>query len=177
MKLQEIKDLIPDYGRDIRLNLDTLLSGEGIAGLTVRQVWGTALSCAYSIGTPELVRMVLAEGASEIDDTVKVAAQGASTIMAMNNIYYRSMHLMEDAELKRMPARLRMNIIGKPGIPKEDFELMCFAVSALSGCGQCLTSHLQELRKAAVTDEGIQGALKLASVLNATDRALKIREL
>ena len=176
MKLQEVKDLIPDYGSDIRLNLESLLSAE-VAGLSAHQVWGTALACAYSIGSTELVQMVLTEGAADLDDPLKTAAQGAATIMAMNNVYYRSMHLMEDADLKRLPARLRMNIIGKPGVPKVDFELMCFAVSALAGCGQCLTSHLHELRKASLSDEGVQGALKIASVLSAADRALKIREL
>jgi alkyl hydroperoxide reductase subunit D len=176
MRLQEIKDLIPEFGRDIRLNLDSLFTAE-IPGLSARQTWGTALSVAYAIGTPEIVRMVVTEGEAHLDDAVKQAAQGAATIMAMNNVYYRSTHLMEDAELKQMRAGLRMNIIGKPGIAKDEFELMCFAVSALAGCGQCLTSHLHELRKAGVADEGIQGALKIASVLNAADRALKIREL
>jgi alkyl hydroperoxide reductase subunit D len=176
MTLQEVKDLIPDYGRDIRLNLESVLSPE-TAGLTPQQALGTALACAYSIGTPELVRLVLTEGANYISDDVKTAAQGAATIMAMNNVYYRSTHLIGDENLKKLPARLRMNIIGKPGIAKEDFELMCFAVSALAGCGQCLTSHLTELRKASISDEGVQAALKIASVLNATDRALKIREL
>jgi alkyl hydroperoxide reductase subunit D len=70
-----------------------------------------------------------------------------------------------------------MNIIGKPGIEKVEFELMCFAVSAISGCGQCLTSHLHELRKAEMSNEGILSGLKIASVLQATVRALHIARL
>jgi lipoyl-dependent peroxiredoxin subunit D len=102
------------------------------------------------------------------------ASKAAATIMAMNNVYYRSLHLMEDAEISKLPARLRMSVIGKPGIPKVDFELMCFAVSALAGCGQCLTAHLQELRKAGISHEGAQSALRIAATLNAADRAMKI---
>jgi alkyl hydroperoxide reductase subunit D len=177
MTLAEIKELIPDYGRDTRLNLESVLSQEGSPGLTPRQIWGTALACAYALKSTELTRMVLTEGAEQLDDSVRTAARGAATIMAMNNVYYRSMHLMEDAELKALPARLRMNIIGKPGIPKEEFELMSFAVSALAGCGQCLTAHLNELRKAAIPNEGIQAGLKIASVLNAANQAIAIREL
>jgi alkyl hydroperoxide reductase subunit D len=177
MKLSELKELIPDYGRDIRLNLDSVLSAEGSPGLTPRQLWGVALASAYAIGDGGLVRMILNEGESALDDDVRGAARGAATIMAMNNVYYRSLHLMEDADLKALPARLRMNIIGKPGIAKEDFELMCFAVSALAGCGQCLTSHLREIRKAGLSNEAVQSTLKIASVLNAADRAVKIREL
>jgi alkyl hydroperoxide reductase subunit D len=177
MRLEELKERIPDYGRDIRLNLDAVLSEEGSPGLTPRQIWGTALTCAYAVGNGEVVRTVLREGEAHLDESLRTAAQAAATIMAMNNVYYRALHLMEDAELKKLPARLRMNVIGKPGVPKEEFELMCFAVSALAGCGQCLTAHLSELRKAGVAEAGVQSALKIASVLNAADRALKISEL
>ena len=79
--------------------------------------------------------------ATEVD----AAAKGAASIMAMNNVYYRSMHLIEDKEISKLPAKLRMNIIGKPGIPKVDFELMSLAVSAISGCGMCINAHIQEL--------------------------------
>lgn len=177
MKLAEVRELIPDYGRDIKLNLDSVLTPEGSAGLSAEQIWAVALASAYALKSGDLVRMVLYEGAAKLNDEVRTAALGAATIMAMNNVYYRAQHLMDDPELKVLRAGLRMNIIGKPGIPKVDFELMCFAVSALAGCGQCLTAHLNELRKAGLSNEGIQSSLKIASVLNATDEALKIREL
>lgn len=177
MKLEQVRELIPDYGRDIKLNLEAVLSTEGAGGLSPRQIWGVALASAYALKSSTLVQMSLTEGAEHVDDALKTAAKGAATIMAMNNVYYRSTHLMGDADLKALPARLRMNIIGKPGIAKDEFELMCFAVSALSGCGQCLTAHLHELRKAGVTNEGIQASLKIASVLNAALTAVEIREL
>lgn len=177
MRLAEAKELIPDYGRDIKLNLESVLSVDNAGGLSPRQVWGTALACAYALKSGDLVRIALTEGAEHLDDATKEASKGAATIMAMNNVYYRTQHLIGDAELKALPARLRMNIIGKPGIPKEDFELMSFAISALAGCGQCLTSHLNELRKAGLSNEAIQASFKIASVLNATDTALTIREL
>ena len=43
--------------------------------------------------------------------------------MAMNNIYYRFVHLSEDADYMQMPANLRMNVIANPGVEKIDFEL------------------------------------------------------
>lgn len=175
MKLSELRDRIPDYGRDTRLNVETVLTIEGSPGLTQAQIWSVALASAYSLASSPLVETVLAEG--QLDESIREAARAAATIMAMNNVYYRSMHLLEDAELKKLPARLRMNVIGKPGIEKQDFELMSFAVSALAGCGQCLTAHLNELRKAGISNEGAQSALKIASVLNAVNAALKIKEL
>ncbi len=177
MTLDDLKNQIPDFGKDIRLNLDSILSAEGNAGLTPKQVWGTALSSAYALESARLVKTILELGRGELDDATVEAAKGAATIMGMNNVYYRGLHLMEDAELKKLPARLRMNIIGKPGIEKVEFELMCFAVSAIGACGQCLTAHLHELRKAGVSNEGIQSSLKIASVLQAASRAMKIAEL
>ena len=58
--------------------------------------------------------------------------------MAMNNIYYRFVHLVHAADYKTLPAKLRMNVMAKPGVDKVDFELWSLAVSAINGCGMCL---------------------------------------
>ena len=47
-----------------------------------------------------------------------------------------------------MPAKLRMNVIGSPGIDKADFELFGLAVSAMNGCGMCIDSHEKAVRSA-----------------------------
>ncbi len=177
MTIQELIERIPDFGRDIRLNLETVLTAEGAPGLSDSQIWGVALASAYALASKPLAAMVLASAQTKLDDQTVEAARAAATIMAMNNVYYRAQHLMEDPELKKLPARLRMNVIGKPGIAKLDFELMCFAVSALSGCGQCMTAHLHELRKAGLSNEGTQSSLRIASVLNAARAALAIKDL
>jgi alkyl hydroperoxide reductase subunit D len=175
VNLAQLRELIPDFARDTRLNLDSVLNSEN--DLTPQQSWGTALACAYALKDQVLVNTIRTEGTAVLDDAVDKAARGAATIMAMNNVYYRSTHLMADEGLKKLPAKLRMNVIGSPGIAKVDFELMCFAVSALSGCGQCLTSHLHELRKANLGDVAVQSSLRIASVLNAANSALAIREI
>jgi len=170
MNFSNVIAQIPDFGRDIRVNLESVLNEEGAPGLSEVQIRGVALACAYALGSSALIEVVRAGQ----DESMVVASQSAATIMAMNNVYYRSQHLLDDEELRKLPARLRMSVIGKPGIEKVDFELMCFAVSALAGCGQCLTSHLAELRKSGLSGEGAQSALRIASVLAAADRALRI---
>ena len=87
--------------------------------------------------------------------------------MAMNNVYYRFTHLAANKEYATMPARLRMNVIGAPGIDKVDFELFSLAVSAMNGCGMCIDSHEAVLKKAGVTAEVIQGAVRIAAVMQA----------
>ena len=174
MSLSQTLEKIPDFGRDIRLNLDTLLKSADIPGLTDLQRAGIAVACAYSVETPELIQSIEEEYAPLITPEVRHAAQGAATLMAMNNVYYRFLHLADDPELKKLPAKLRMNLIGKPGIPKVDFELMCRAVSAIAGCGSCIQAHVHEVKKVGITPEGIQTTVRIASVINAAGRALHL---
>jgi len=93
--------------------------------------------------------------------------------MGMNNVYYRFLHLVEDAEYSTLPARLRMNVIGNPGIPKLDFELLSLAVSAINACGLCITSHEKKLRADGVSREMIQSAVRIAAVVHAVAGVLE----
>ena len=93
--------------------------------------------------------------------------------MGMNNIYYRFLHLVEDPEYAQMPARLRMNVIGNPGIDKLDFELLSLAVSAVNGCGMCIVAHEKQLRKHEVSREAIQSAVRIAATIHAVAGVLE----
>lgn len=172
MNIQTLSEKIGDFGKDIRLNLQSVSTAEGAPGLTAEQRVGITLSTAYALGHQELIDAVINEYSPSA--TVIEASKSAATIMAMNNIYYRFLHLADDQEFSTMPAKLRMNIIGKPPVAKVDFELMSLAVSAISGCGKCINAHIHEVKKAGISNEGIQSAIRIASVMNATKTALLI---
>lgn len=174
MNLQTLKESIKDYAKDVRLNIDGVLSEEGAPGLNEKQITVVALACAYSTRNSSLIKEMETASIPVLDDAYLVAARSAATIMAMNNVYYRFVHLSEDDEFSKMPAKLRMNVIGKPGIEKADFELMSLAVSAIAGCGKCITAHINELRKVGLSNEAIQSSVRIASVINATAQALVI---
>jgi lipoyl-dependent peroxiredoxin subunit D len=72
-----------------------------------------------------------------------------------------------------MPARLRMNVIGNPGIDKLDFELLSLAVSAVNGCGMCIVAHEKQLRKHEVSREAIQSAVRIAATIHAVAGVLE----
>jgi alkyl hydroperoxide reductase subunit D len=165
---------MPDFARDIKLNLETVLSEDGAPGLTPQQVWGVALASAYATRSPDVISAIKEASASHLDDAHLLAAKSAATIMAMNNVYYRFLHLAEDGDFSKMPAKLRMNVIGKPGIDKVTFELMSLAVSAIEGCGMCVKAHVAETRKGGIANEGIQSSIRIAAVLNAAAQALVI---
>ena len=93
--------------------------------------------------------------------------------MAMNNIYYRFLHIVGNDEYAKLPAKLRMNVIGNPGVDKTDFELYSLAVSAINGCGACVAAHEKVVRKAGVTAEGVQSAVRIAAVVHGVAVALE----
>ena len=107
------------------------------------------------------------EVAGKLSDEAATAARAAAAIMAMNNVYYRFVHLASNPEYGQMPAKLRMNVIGSPGIDKADFELCCLAVSAMNGCGMCIDSHEKVLKGHGVKAEVIQAAARIGAVMKA----------
>ncbi len=172
--IAQLKSQIGDFGKDTRLNFGTVLTLDGAPDLSEEEIWGISLAVAYSLNHSPLIETIEAEATPVVSEEVFTAAKSAASIMAMNNIYYRSIHLLEDAELTKLPARLRMNVIGSPGVGKKLFELMSFAVSAVNGCGQCLTSHSATLKKEGATPLALQSTLRIAAVLNAVKTSLQL---
>src|SRR5262249_53460881 len=110
---------------------------------------------------------LIAEFAPKLSPEALTAAKAAAAIMAMNNIYYRFTHLVSAPDYKTMPAKLRMNVMAKPGVDKADFELWSLAVSAINGCGMCVDSHERIVREAGVSAEAVQAAVRIAAVVHA----------
>jgi alkyl hydroperoxide reductase subunit D len=163
MSLETLKSSLPDYAKDLKLNLSSLAS-ETI--LTQQQSAGAFVAAALASRQPQVIAAVLAEFTPKLDATALTAAKAAAAIMGMNNIYYRFVHLA-GGDYKKMPARLRMNVMASPGVDKADFELWSLAVSAVNGCGMCIESHEHELRKAGLTAEQIQASIRIAAVVHA----------
>jgi len=165
--IDQLRDRIPEYAKDLSLNLSTVLSTRGSPGLEDRQIFGTALACAVAAGNADLLAAIERAGSEALTDADVRGARAAAAIMGMNNVYYRFVHFAGQQDYGTLPARLRMNIIGNPGVSKEDFELYSLAVSAINGCELCVKSHEATLRKHGISIEAIQSAARLAAVINA----------
>lgn len=176
MGIQELKSKIGDYAKDIRINLGNILTEEGAPGLNLNQIYGVALSCAYQTRNHELISAIENEALEKTSAEERQAAKSAASIMAMNNVYYRFNHLVEDPEFSKMPAKLRMSVIGNPGVEKVDFELYSLAVSSLNACGMCIKAHVNEVKKAGLTNEAVQSSVRIAAVVNAAAQALEINK-
>lgn len=169
MTLETLKNHLPDYAKDLKLNLSSLAM-ETL--LSDQQRAGTFIACALAARNAETTHAIMGEFAGTLSPEVLQAAQAAAAIMAMNNIYYRFTHLASSPDYRQMPAKLRMNAIGKPGVAKADFELWCLAVSAINGCGMCIDAHDKILREAGVSAEQIQAAVRIAAVVHAVAATL-----
>ena len=171
MSLDALRESLPAYAKDLSLNLSSLAAE---AGLNEQQKWGCFVAAAYAVGSGPVIKAVNASaGEAGLSPEALEAAKGAAAIMAMNNVYYRALHIMRTGEEYRtLPARLRMTLIGNPGVPKDDFELWSLAVSAVNGCGMCIDAHEAELKKHGFSNVQIQVALRIAAVVNAVSRVV-----
>ena len=164
MSLKEFADSLPDYAKDIRLNLGSLVGDQTLGD---QRKYGLLLTTAHGSGYKPLVDVAEVECAPKLSPEAANAARAAAAIMAMNNVYYRFAHLASNKEYAQLPAKLRMNVIGSPGIDKADFELFSLAVSAQNGCGMCIDSHEKVLKQHGVPTEVIQAAARIAAVMTA----------
>jgi alkyl hydroperoxide reductase subunit D len=169
MSLETLKNRIPDYAKDLKLNLSSLATE---AALSEQQRGGTFIAAALASRNPEVINALTAEFAPRLTPEAVQAAKAAASIMAMNNIYYRFTHLVSAADYKTMPAKLRMNVLAKPGVEKVDFELWSLAVSAINGCGMCVDAHERVVREAGLSTEAVQAAVRIAAVVHAVAATL-----
>lgn len=173
MDMTTITGQLGDFAKDIRINLNRLFDEEtDTTNISLQQRLMIALAASYALDEPSLIDTfgpALHEHHPEAVEAAKIAA----TLMAMNNIYYRSVHFVDDEQFASRPAGLRMAMMASHGIDKADFEAMSLAVSAINGCGHCVAAHAKGLSPD-YAEDAIQWVLKATAVLKATSQAIKI---
>ena len=174
MSLENIKQALPDYARDLKINFENIFNPENSTGLTQKQIFGSALSVSFSVKNSFLAKNLLESNENPLSDTDIKGVKTAVSLMGMNNVYYRSLHLAEDEELSKRPAGLRMMIMQKHGIFQIDFEVYSLAVSCLFGCGMCIKSHSLKLKKEGLSLSGIQSVFKTAAVIQGVNQSLDL---
>jgi lipoyl-dependent peroxiredoxin subunit D len=170
MSIDALKEQIPDFAKDVRLNLTSMAADET---LSPQSKYGLFIAAAVATRNPTVIAAMEAVAAEHLSPAAVAAAKSAASVMAMNNVYYRFVHLASNKEYGAMPARLRMNVIGNPGVDKADFELWSLAVSAINGCGACMDAHEKVLQEAGVTPSAIQTAVRFAAIIQSVAVAIE----
>jgi len=172
MSIDALKNAVPDYAKDLRLNLGTVLTS---TGLNIQQIWGAALASAIASGNATVITHISADANQHLSETAREAAKAAAAIMRMSNVSYRVVHLV-GWDYAQMPALLRMNVIANPGVDKVDFELWSLAVSAVNGCGMCMESHEHEVIQKGATRDMVQDVIRIAAVIHAVAQVLEAED-
>jgi len=168
MSLEALRARLPEYAKDLKLNLGSLATEPA---LTPQQRAGTFIASALASRNAEVTKALVAEFGAGMAPEALTAAKAAAAIMGMNNVYYRFTHLV-GGDYPNMPAKLRMNVMARPGVDKLDFELWSLAVSAVNGCGMCMQSHERVVTQGGLSREQVQAAVRIAAVVHATAAVL-----
>lgn len=164
--LATIKSQLPDWAKDIRLNLDGVIAR---STLKPEDAVATALACAYAAKSAYLVEQ-FKSGLSQTDANASLTA---AALMGMNNVWYPYGEMAGDEQLKNMPAQLRMNAYATHGgVEKKRFELFALGASIIGKCHFCVKSHYDLLKKEGYTTEQLRDAGRIAAVVNAAALAL-----
>jgi alkyl hydroperoxide reductase subunit D len=160
-----VKQALPDYAKDTRLNIDAVISRSTIP---VEEAVGCALAAAVATGNGKLVSMIYSEAGSEADP-----AMTAASLMAQNNVWYPYVEMADDSALAGLPAQLRMNAIASHGgTTKAKFESYSLAASIVGKCHFCVKAHYETLKKEGYTVEQLRDIGRIASVMNSVAKVL-----
>jgi alkyl hydroperoxide reductase subunit D len=165
--VDQLKETIPDYAKDTKLNLDAVIKR---SSLTPELAEALALSAAFATGNTKLwtwIHSVLADR-KEAD-----AALTAASIMAQNNIWYPFVEMADDPALAGLPAQLRMNAIASHGgTSKANFEAYSLAASIVGKCHFCVKAHYETLKAEGYTVEQLRDIGRIAAVITSASRVL-----
>ena len=165
-----IKEALPDYAKDTRLNLDGVINR---SSLDVVEANGCALAAAMATGNGKLVTFIQSGIEFSGNEVERDAAMTASAIMAQNNVWYPYVEMAGDDALSGLPAQLRMNAIASHGgTTKERFESYSLAASIVGKCHFCVKAHYEGLKKMGYSVEQLRDIGRIAAVVNSVAKVL-----
>ena len=170
--LNDIKARVPEYAKDMRLNLDTVIARSALAP---NEALGVALAAAYAAKSAPLMQAIRGSGMLPAQD--QNAALAAAALMGMTNVWYSYVDFAADAELKTQRAELRMQAYQTHGgVDKRRFELYALAASVVGKCRSCISSHFATLKEEGMTAVQLRDVGRIASVIQAVALSLTAEE-
>ncbi|HEU0227968.1 MAG TPA: carboxymuconolactone decarboxylase family protein [Arachidicoccus soli] len=152
------------YIKDLKINVSNVLNNTQF--LSSKET----ILLAYAVAVNEknnLLKESFVAKAEEIGITQEEFAEVISltSLMNVNNIYYRFRHFANKDFYNNQPAGIKMSIMANPILGKETFELISLMVSAINGCELCVQSHETKLINEGTPESKILEAVKLGAVL------------
>lgn len=166
--LNSIKEMIPDFAKDIRLNIDGTIARSSLEG---NDAVGVALAAAFAARSRPLIDAITNAGVLSLAE--QNGALTAASLMGMNNAWYPYVDMADDADLKGSPAQLRMNAYASNGgVDKRRFEMYALSASIIGKCHFCIKSHFDLLKAEGMSTQQLRDVGRIAAVINAASQVI-----
>jgi len=166
--LNEIKSLIPDYAKDIRLNLDSVVAR---SSLDPADALGAMLAAAFAAKSKTLSDAIRNSG--QMNEADINGALTAAALMGMNNTWYPYVEMANDNDLKTQRPELRMNAYATHGgVERRRFEMFALAASIVGKCHFCISAHFGALKELGMTSVQLRDVGRIAAVAVAAGQVL-----
>jgi len=161
--LAHIDDNEHSYIKDLKINVSNALKFQH---LTEKEIALLVLATAIN-SKSELLINTFKEKAINLGSTSQEIAEiyAIVSLMNVNNVFYRFRHFTQKAYYEQTQAGIKMNIMVKPVLGKEFFELVSLAISAINGCELCVKSHEESVLKHGCTEARVYDAVRLVSII------------
>lgn len=165
--IDQIKEALPEYAKDTKLNLDAVINR---SALSKDEAEACALAAAVATGNGKIVSLLM----GNMEDQVEMqAALTAASLMAMNNVWYPYVEMADDPNMSGLPAQLRMNAIATHGgTTQARFEAYSLSASIVGKCHFCIKAHYETLKKEGYTVEQLRDIGRIAAVMTSVCRVL-----
>lgn len=171
--LNELKVLVPDFAKDIKLNLSTLIENSDYED---DLVFGCAYASALALDNDDLIDVFDYECKQRFPDDYIESVKSTVVIMSLNNAWYKYRDAMPTNEMRLAAQKMRVNAMrNHAGLDKILFESLSLCISAVNGCNFCIKAHSSLLLDSGKTKEYVLTIGRIASVTMAAAKALQLR--
>lgn len=175
MGVDTIRSNVPEYAKDLRLNLGSVIT---TSSLEPTMAWGAALTAALVSKNGQVIQGILEDAKEHLDEPHLNAVKTTASIMSMTNVWYKFTDLIQDEEVKKMPPKLRMNaIMNHAGVSQALFEGWGLAASVVNACEVCINAHATQMQKQELTAQNIADIGRIATVIKAVSDTFSFEKL
>ena len=175
MGIDTLRSAMPDYARDIRLNLGSVISA---SRLDPAMAWGSALTAALVSKNEQVIQDIIEDAQAVMDEQHIKAVKSAAAMMSMTNVWYKFTDLIRDNDIKNQPPKLRMNaVLTHGGVDRALFEAWSLSASVVNACGICVNAHASQLNKLGIDAQQIADIARIATVTKSVADTLSFEAL
>lgn len=173
MTLDELKDNIPEFAKDIKLNFSSIIKNSDFDD---DLVYGCSYASALALNDKVMANIFEKECQNRFGVEFVESVKSTVAIMTLNNVWYKYRDAMPNSQMKMAPQRMRVNVMANyAGLDKILFESLSLCISAINGCTFCIKSHSDLLIKNEKTSEFVFNIGRIASVISAISKVSALK--